>query len=120
MGQFFQLVTTARSSNEYIYVFSVDDEGEVNIHWPRQEQLNENFKGMNESALVTTLGAEIYIPGKERGLRLSKKGTEHLVILFSKVNFLLWLCISNNNQSDCKLQFRNSCSNYWFEFFTRY
>jgi len=84
MGQFFQLMTKTSSKNEYIYVFSVDNEGEVNIHWPRQAALSDRFVGMNESALVTTAGAEIYIPGKERGLRLSKKGTEHLVILFSK------------------------------------
>lgn len=84
LGQFFQLVTTSSSANEYIYVFSVDGEGQPNIHWPRQAALNDKFEGMNESALVTTSGAEIYIPGIDRGLRLSKKGTEHLVILFAK------------------------------------
>ena len=83
IGQFFQLVTTSASQNDYIYVFSVDMEGEVNIHWPRQEGLNNRFVGINESALVTTAGSEIYIPGKNKGLKLEKKGIEHLCILFS-------------------------------------
>lgn len=84
IGQLFQLLTISASQNEYIYVFSVDMAGDVNIHWPRSEELNANFKGMNESALVTSIGAEIYIPGKDSGLKLEKKGTEHLCILFSK------------------------------------
>ncbi len=84
IGQLFQLLTISASKNEYIYVFSVDMSGEVNIHWPRSEELNSNFKGMNESALVTSVGAEIYIPGKDSGLKLEKKGTEQLCILFSK------------------------------------
>lgn len=84
VGQFFQLLATSASKNEYIYVFSVDMAGDVNIHWPRNEKLNSNFAGINESALVTTVGSEIYIPGKDRGLILEKKGTDHLVILFSK------------------------------------
>ncbi len=83
IGQFFQLVAIAASSNDYIYVFSVDMTGKVHIHWPRQEGLNEKFKGLNESPLVTTVGSEIYIPGKNKGLKLSKKGIEHLCILFS-------------------------------------
>lgn len=83
IGQFFQLVTTSASANEYIYVFSVDAENEVNIHWPRQADLNPKFSGLNESALVTTAGSTIYIPGKTKGLKLAKKGTEHLCILFS-------------------------------------
>ncbi|MEM6316908.1 MAG: C1 family peptidase [Bacteroidota bacterium] len=84
IGQFFQLVTTSASANEYIYVFSVDAEGQVNIHWPRSAELNPKFAGMNESALVTQSGSAIYIPGKDKGLKLAKKGTEHLCILFSK------------------------------------
>lgn len=83
IGQFFQLVTTSASANEYIYVFSVDAENQVNIHWPRQADLNPKFSGLNESALVTTAGSTIYIPGKTKGLKLAKKGTEHLCILFS-------------------------------------
>ncbi len=83
IGQFFQLVTTSASANEYIYVFSVDAENQVNIHWPRQADLNPKFSGLNESAMVTTAGSTIYIPGKTKGLKLTKKGTEHLCILFS-------------------------------------
>ena len=77
-------MTTSSSANEYIYVFSIDAEGKSNIHWPRQEGLNDKFEGMNESALVTTSGSEIYIPGIDRGLKLRNKGTERLVILFAK------------------------------------
>jgi hypothetical protein len=83
IGQFFQLVTTSASENDYIYVFSVDPDGEVNIHWPRQEGLNARYEGVNESALVTTSGSAIYIPGRNKGLKLTKKGVEHLCILFS-------------------------------------
>lgn len=84
IGQLFQLLTISASKNAYIYVFSVDMSGDVSIHWPRNEALNDNFNGINESALVTSVGAEIYIPGKNSGLKLEKKGIEHLCILFSK------------------------------------
>ena len=83
IGQFFQLVTTSTSDNDYIYVFSVDADQEVNIHWPRRSDLNPKFVGINESALVPSAGSTIYIPGKDSGLKLAKKGIEHLCILFS-------------------------------------
>lgn len=83
IGQFFQLEAISDTKDEYIYVFSVDADGIVNFHWPRQEGLNEKFDGINESAWIMSAGSVITIPKKDSGLVLSKKGVDHLCILFS-------------------------------------
>ena len=85
INQFFQLEAISDTKDEYVYVFTVDAEGEVNFHWPRQQGLNEEFDGINESALILSPGAVITIPSEDSGLVLTKKGIDHLCILFSSV-----------------------------------
>lgn len=84
VGQLFQLLATTLKAEEYLYIFSVDAQREVHFHWPRQQGLNEKFKGANESGLVMSGGSQIIIPGENKVLKIAHPGADHLVVLFSK------------------------------------
>lgn len=83
LGQLFQLLASTQRDDEYLYVFSVDSQQELHFHWPRQTTLNEKFESKNESALLLS-GSEVPIPGATKALKITKAGTDRLVILFSK------------------------------------
>ncbi len=83
LGQLFQLVAMNDIKDVYVYAFSLDSKNEVNIHWPRQENLNEKFANTNETPLIPMQGAEIVIPGRESGLSITNVGTDYLCVLFS-------------------------------------
>jgi hypothetical protein len=84
VGQLFQLSASTRSSNQYLYAFTVDEEGTVHIHWPRKATFNKKFAGTNESALVVEADSRITIPGPTKALRISRPGRDVLYLLFSK------------------------------------
>jgi len=84
LGQRFQLLATAPRTDGYLYVFSVDAQRQVHFHWPRQQVLNEQFAGQNESALLVAGNTQIAIPGATKVLKLAHPGTDRLVLLFSK------------------------------------
>ncbi|HKK76699.1 MAG TPA: C1 family peptidase [Saprospiraceae bacterium] len=84
VGQQFQLEVDNLERNSYVYVFSVNSNGQVYIHWPRQEALNPHFRGERQSALSLDQQQKIYVPGENRALKISSPGRDHLVILFSK------------------------------------
>lgn len=44
VGQQFQLEVDNLEANSYVYVFSVNNNGQVYIHWPRKEALNPRFR----------------------------------------------------------------------------
>lgn len=82
-GKKFQLWATSRIRNRYVYVFSIDAESTVNIHWPRSQNLNSKFEGVNESAFVPDRGSRVIVPGKNKVLKLVKAGTDRLIVLYS-------------------------------------
>ncbi|MCB0630173.1 MAG: C1 family peptidase [Lewinella sp.] len=84
VGQLFQLTAATQETNLYLYVFTVDARGEVNIHWPRKGQLNSKFTGKNESALVVEAGSQITVPGQDKALRINQQGQDVMYILFAK------------------------------------
>jgi hypothetical protein len=84
VGQQFQLEVDNLERNAYVYVVSVNNDGQVYIHWPRKEALNPRFKSQNESALILENQSRITIPGPKRALKIASPGKDHLVILFSK------------------------------------
>ena len=85
VGQLFQLLAATQLDEEYLYVFSLDAQGAVHVHWPRQAGLNEEaFAGSNESGLLVAGGSPIAIPGASKALKLAQPGTDRLVLLFSK------------------------------------
>lgn len=84
VGQLFQLAATTQKAKQYLYVFTVDAAGEVNIHWPRKGQLNKKFAGQNESALVAEADSRITVPGPSKALRINKQGQDVMYVLFAK------------------------------------
>lgn len=87
IGDGFQLWLTTELNNAYLYVFSVDAENKVQIHWPRKGRFNQKYAGMNESAYIIN-HAKVRIPGKnkkgnETVLYIENSGTDHLVVLFA-------------------------------------
>lgn len=83
LGQLFQLAAHTRQQNLYLYVFTVDPAGQVNIHWPRQEALNPAFAGQHHSALVVEADSRVTIPGPAKALRAGSAGTDIMYMLFS-------------------------------------
>lgn len=83
IGDMFQLAASKIQKDSYVYVFSVDEEGE-NYHWPRQSGLAaKKFMKMHEGAIVPFGNVRIVIPGPERALIRRTEGTDHIVILYS-------------------------------------
>lgn len=82
-GQLFQLAAMCHQQNMYLYIFTVDPSGEVNIHWPRQAALNPAFADQHQSALVVEADSRITVPGPSKALRVSKAGYDTIFLLFS-------------------------------------
>lgn len=84
VGQQFQLEVDNLERNAYVYVLSVNNDGQVYVHWPRKQALNPKFQNQNASALILEDQSKIMVPGANRALKIASPGTDHLVILFSK------------------------------------
>lgn len=84
VGERFQLQIAPDQCTGYIYVLSLDATGKAEIHWPKDEALNEKFKGKHESALSPFAGGFVRIPGDTRVMKLAQPGLEQLLILFSE------------------------------------
>lgn len=84
VGQKFQLLVQTNEEDEYLYVFSIDAERNVHIHFPRKGHYNKKFKGRNESALLTAGGTEAIIPGANKVLTIAHSGKDKLVVLYAK------------------------------------
>lgn len=82
-GDMFQLVSRKISPNKYVYALSINSEGEVRIHWPRNAQFNHKHEGYNDSPIVPSKDAEIIIPNKNNALVKNTKGTDYLIVLYS-------------------------------------
>ncbi len=83
VGQMFQMIAGNNIVNEQVYIFSLDANNEVNIHWPRQAALNEKFEGMNESAMLPVADADLVIPSKTAALSIGNAGADYLCALFA-------------------------------------
>lgn len=106
IGQLFQLSAMTHESNSYLYAFTVDEAGEVHIHWPRKESLNKKFAGTNESALVVEADSRITIPGPGKAMRISRPGRDVLYLLFSKrkLKGLKFICTKMAQSNDQPLE----------------
>lgn len=96
----FQLYAKSGFDNGYIYVFSVDPLGKIQVHFPKQQSNNINLKA-RESAMVMSGGALLNIPGGKKVLKLSNAGDDYLVVLFSTQK------ITQELQSFCEKLFKN-------------
>lgn len=78
----FQLLLQNVNNSQYAYVFSIDSQNKVKIHWPRDENIDDKFEGLNESARITVPEVKLVLPSPQDALRFNH-GKEHLLILYS-------------------------------------
>jgi len=78
----FQLLLQNVNNGMYAYVFSIDARQQLKIHWPRDEDIDDKFDGLNESAKITVPEVKLVLPTPQTALRFNP-GKEHLVILYS-------------------------------------
>ncbi|MEM7163054.1 MAG: C1 family peptidase [Bacteroidota bacterium] len=101
IGSLFQLVARDILPNSYVYVFSLDEEKKLEVHWPRSFRLNkEKFNDYLEGAIVPTIHAEIIIPEEHLALRKNVRGKDIICVLYStkKINEIEALIqIANGN-----------------------
>lgn len=91
IGQLFQLVARNIKKNRYVYVFSLDESGSLEQHWPRTQLLSQNgneeedkqYFGYTESPLVPYDNAKIVIPKEGSALRKEMEGNDYLYVLYS-------------------------------------
>lgn len=82
-GSKFQFWIKEINQGMYLYAFSLAPTGEINIHWPRDEQLDEKFEGLHESALVTVPEVKLIMPGRHSALQFNNQGKDYVVLLYS-------------------------------------
>jgi Papain family cysteine protease len=74
-GDVFQLMARRVPKGKYVYIFSQDAVGKVDIHYP----LNTN----DFSQFMPSLDAEIILPSEDDALELSKRGEDLLCIFYA-------------------------------------
>ena len=94
ISQLFQLEAANPGKEIYLYVFSIDPLDNIHIHWPRQAGLSKKYRALNESAFIPYSGSRIMVPGKDKALRLTHRGTDRLYVFFStkKIRHLRFIC----------------------------
>ena len=82
-GSIRQLNLNQNAAGQYVYVFSLAPDRSIRVHWPRDEDLDAQFTGKHETALIPLPNAQIAIPGSESALQFNQSGLEHLVVLLA-------------------------------------
>ena len=82
--ELFQLIAKNSKPDQYIYVFSIDENRKATIHFPRNEKFQNSTFGFNETPLVSITNAEIIIPSAESAFSIGQEGTDWLIVLYSK------------------------------------
>ena len=83
LGNRFQLYVENGFDRGYIYVFSIEPTGEINVHFPRSEEYDEVFAGRKQSSLILQRGSILTIPSENQALELQQRGKDYLISLFS-------------------------------------
>ena len=79
LGQLFQLFAETLTSNEYLYVFSIDAKSKKTIHFPRKDTKLK----IAHTPLIIHQNSALVIPSEESAMMMNTKGTEYLCALFS-------------------------------------
>lgn len=83
LGDIAQFNLSGVSERTYVYMFSYNS-NDVNVHWPRDEELDSKFDGLHESALITVPEVKLVLPTPNTALQFNMPGEEYLCFLFSK------------------------------------
>ncbi len=94
VGQLFQLALTSQFSGAYLYILSVNPQGEAKVLFPRNEDFNPKFVDKHESPLIMLDGARVVLPSPTSALKVEYAGSEWICVLFSlkKINNLPKIC----------------------------
>lgn len=79
----FQFQVYDVAAERFLYMFSYDPDGQITVHWPRDEKLDDQFVGHHESAVIISRNVFITLPTEESAFELEKKGLEQMCLLFS-------------------------------------
>ncbi|MBX2874270.1 MAG: C1 family peptidase [Saprospiraceae bacterium] len=79
----FQLVGRDITEGTYVYIFSMDAEDKLYLHWPRDQQFDHQFTGAPQQARWSAANASMYVPGINKALVLDKLGQQQLCMLLS-------------------------------------
>jgi len=82
IGDQFQLEITGLQKGRHIYVVSIDSYG-LNVHWPKNQDLNNQANGIKETSLIPFEDVSILIPGEEKAFYKRSYGTDQLIIFYS-------------------------------------
>ncbi|NJL75017.1 MAG: C1 family peptidase [Saprospiraceae bacterium] len=77
VGEVFQLIARQIPRGCYVYVFSENQEGIVNLHFPKVVSTGRT------ASFVLEKTAEIIIPDEATALQLSKPGIDYLCVIYS-------------------------------------
>jgi len=75
----FQLKTNVLSRGQYIYIFSYDPNGKMELHYPPPEQ-DSLFK---KTAFTLTNNNQVFFPSENGALKKTVEGLDYWVILFA-------------------------------------
>lgn len=79
----FQLQVYDVTGERFMYAFSYDTDGNVNLHWPRDGQLDDKFQGQHQSSVIISRDIFLTLPEESSALELNKRGLEQICFLFS-------------------------------------
>ena len=85
-GDLFQVIARNIKKDRYVYLFSLDGNDKLEVHWPRSLRAEIEGKpaaGVTESALVAHKGAEIVIPGEEGFLERENLFDDNICVLYA-------------------------------------
>ncbi|MBV6441720.1 MAG: hypothetical protein EPGJADBJ_03408 [Saprospiraceae bacterium] len=85
-GDGFQVIARNIKKDRYVYLFSLDGNDKLEVHWPRSlrtEMEGKPTTGATESALVAHKGAEIVIPGEDRVLTRENLLDDNICVLYA-------------------------------------
>lgn len=77
---FFPYIT----EDAYLYAFSYDASRKIKIHWPRDGNLDAQFSGKNESAIIAFPEIKLAVPAENGALIFESKGADHICILVAR------------------------------------
>lgn len=84
LGHLVQWIVPRLTAGTYLYAFSLDADGSVGVHWPRDGAFDDRYDGQHESALIAMEQIGLHLPGEYGALRFSKAGRETLCFLISR------------------------------------
>lgn len=83
MGDRFQIMAKDVSAGVHVYVFSVDENSQAFLHWPKWNSESFGYGEVPMATYVPTETAEIMLPSSETGFEAQAGGKNDLVIFYA-------------------------------------